>query len=84
LVKVPHASLLNLLTEREVVPELIQGACTAERLAGVLRGLLHDAAAVEAQRRGFREVMGMLRAPGGGAPSEVAAEAVRAVAERKI
>jgi lipid-A-disaccharide synthase len=75
LVKVPHASLLNLLTEREVVPEMIQEACTPERLANALRVLMDDAVVVETQRRGFREVLGMLRPPGG-MPSEAAAEAV--------
>lgn len=75
LVKVPHASLLNLLTGREVVPELIQEDCTPERLAASLRGLLGSGAAVEAQRAGFREVMGMLR-PAAGTPSDAAAAVV--------
>ena len=82
LVKVEHASLLNLLTGREVVPELLQEACTPERLAAVLRRLLDDAAA-EAQRAGFRDVLAMLR-PSVGAPSEAAADAVlRTAAARK-
>ncbi len=77
LVKVPHASLLNLLTAGEVVPELLQEACTAERLGSALRRLLDDAAAAEAQRAGFREALAMLRPPGG-TPSEAAAAAVLA------
>jgi lipid-A-disaccharide synthase len=37
LVKVKHVSLVNLLAGREVVPELLQGAMTPERIAAELR-----------------------------------------------
>ena len=40
LVQVPHASLVNLLAGREVVPEFLQEACTAANLAGAMRALL--------------------------------------------
>lgn len=75
LVKVPHASLVNLLAEREVVPERLQEACTPEALAEALLRPMLDPAAAAAQRAGFAEALAHLRAPEG-LPSEAAAEAV--------
>ncbi len=75
LVKVPHASLVNLLAEREVVPERIQHDCTPESLADALLRPMLDPAVAAAQRTGFAEALARLRAPEG-LPSEAAAEAV--------
>ena len=72
---VSHAALVNLLAQREIVPELLQEACTPERLAAAVRGLLDDPAAVEAQRSGFSDISAMLR-PDGQTPSGAAAAAV--------
>ena len=77
LIKVPHASLVNLLCAREVVPECIQENCTPERLTGALLPLLQNPASIAAQRQGFAETLARLRAPEG-APSEAAAKAVLA------
>ncbi|NBS43872.1 MAG: hypothetical protein EBT34_09115 [Acetobacteraceae bacterium] len=77
LIKVPHASLVNLLCAREVVPECIQENCTPERLTGALFPLLQNPASIAAQRQGFAETLARLRAPEG-APSEAAAKAVLA------
>lgn len=75
LVKVPHASLVNLLAEREVVPERLQEACTPEALAEALVRPMLDPATAAAQRAGFGEALAKLRAPEG-LPSDAAAEAV--------
>jgi lipid-A-disaccharide synthase len=75
LVKVPHASLVNLMAEREVVPERIQEACVPDALAEALLRPMLDPAAAAAQRAGFAEALAKLRAPAG-LPSEAAAEAV--------
>jgi lipid-A-disaccharide synthase len=75
LVKVQYAALVNLLARREVVPELIQEACTPDRLAAAIRQLLDDAAAADSQRAGFHEVLARLSPPGG-LPSDAAAAAV--------
>ena len=77
LVKVPHASLVNLLCGREVVPECIQEDCTPEKLTSALLPLLQDEAFIAAQRQGFAETLAKLHAPEG-APSETAAAAVLA------
>lgn len=81
MVKVRYASLLNLLAEREVVPELLQQDCTPDRLATTLRGLLLDPAAAAAQRAGFAATLPLLR-PSAGLPSRAAAEAVLALMEQ--
>ncbi len=75
LVNLRHASLVNLLAEREVVPECLLEECTPERLRAALRPLLDDAAARERQQAGFRQALDRLSPPQG-LPSEAAAEAV--------
>jgi lipid-A-disaccharide synthase len=75
LVKVPHASLVNLMAEREVVPERIQEACTPEALAEALLRPMLDPDVAAAQRAGFAEALAKLRAPEG-LPSDAAAAAV--------
>jgi lipid-A-disaccharide synthase len=42
LVDVPFFSMVNLLAEHEIVPELIQGDCTAARLSSEARALLES------------------------------------------
>jgi lipid-A-disaccharide synthase len=75
MIKVKYASLLNLLLDRPVVPELLQYDSRPDRLAAELHRLLADQTVVEAQRRGFHEALDMLR-PAAGSPSESAADAV--------
>jgi lipid-A-disaccharide synthase len=75
LVTVQYAALVNLLAQREVVPELIQQACTPDRLAAAVRTLLDDPEVAAAQRAGYREVLRLLRPPTG-VPSDAAAAAV--------
>jgi lipid-A-disaccharide synthase len=75
LVKVPYISIVNLLAERRVIPELVQEDCTPAKLSAELVRLLTDPAAAQAQRDGFAGVFSMLRPPGG-VPSEAAARAV--------
>jgi lipid-A-disaccharide synthase len=82
LVQVPHASLVNLLAEREVVPERIQGPCTPESLAEALLRPMLDPAVAAAQRVGFGEALAKLRAPEG-LPSEAAAVAVLRMLEAR-
>jgi lipid-A-disaccharide synthase len=80
LIRVPHASLVNLLAGREVVPERLQQDCTPEALAEALLRPMRDPAVAAAQRAGFAEALARLRPPGGGLPSEAAARAVLEVA----
>jgi lipid-A-disaccharide synthase len=75
LVKIKYASLLNLIAEREVVPELLQEACTPPQLAAALNDLLTDPAAAAQQRAEVAAPLAALR-PSHGLPSEAAARAV--------
>jgi lipid-A-disaccharide synthase len=74
-VRVKHASIVNLLLNRPVVPELLQYESRPDRLAAELHRLLTDQHAVAEQRQGFAEALTLLR-PASGTPSEAAAEAV--------
>ena len=56
LVDVPFYSMVNLLAGRRIVPELIQGDCTAERLAAEAERLLDDDEARETMRRELAEI----------------------------
>jgi lipid-A-disaccharide synthase len=78
LVRVPWVSLVNLLAEQTVVPELLQGAATAPALAHAARPLLTDAAVAARQRAAFELVRHRLGP--GGAASRVAAMALELVA----
>ncbi len=69
---------VNILLDRPVVPELVQGACRPGPLARALRALLFDEEAREAQRSAFRELAGKLSG-GGVRPSLRAAETVRQI-----
>ena len=83
LVKVAYFSLPNLLAQRPLIPELIQDAVTAERLAAAVEAYLDDKRATaqliaqfremhlslrrDAARQAAEAVMGMLNIPGGAA-----------------
>ncbi len=79
LITIPHVAMVNLLAGRAVVPELLQGECTPERLASALSALLTDAPAQAAQRDAFRAVMASLHPPGA-LPSDAAAASVLTLA----
>ncbi len=59
-VSVKYASLVNLLAEREVIPEYLQENCTAANLAAGVDRLLDSVEARAKQRQGFSEVLHML------------------------
>jgi lipid-A-disaccharide synthase len=80
-IHVPYIVLINLLLQREAVPELIQGACTPERLASALRPLLVDHTAREAQLRELDAAVRMLGL-GGEPPSIRAAHTILAIAQK--
>jgi lipid-A-disaccharide synthase len=75
MISVKHASLVNLLAEREVVPEFLQEDCTSERLAAGVEALLDSTEIRETQRQGFREVVHVL-GDAHPSPSERAAKVV--------
>jgi lipid-A-disaccharide synthase len=74
-VSVEHASLVNLLAGRSLVPEFLQEDCTPDRLAQAVDEILGSEQARAEQRRAFKEVVKALgdRTP---PPSERAAKVV--------
>ncbi|MEP6590741.1 MAG: lipid-A-disaccharide synthase [Gemmatimonadota bacterium] len=65
LITVRWASLVNLVADRGIVPELMQQAVTADALVAAVRPLLdREGTAACEQRRGFAEVRARLGGPG--------------------
>jgi len=60
LLRVPFYSMVNLVAEKQVIPELIQDRMTPENLASECLRLLQDEAARERMRQDLREVASRL------------------------
>jgi lipid-A-disaccharide synthase len=75
LIKTPYANLVNVLLNREAVPEFIQGKCTGDNLANALENLLEDIVVYEAQQSAADDAMKLLKA-GDLLPSDVAAKTI--------
>ena len=82
LIRVRHASLVNLLAGREILPEYLQDRATPDALAAGLLPLLTDPAAAQAQRDAAAAPLALLRAPDGLSPSQAAAAAVLRLLDR--
>lgn len=81
-VAVEHASLVNLLLGRQVVPEFLQEDCTGANIAEGVDALLSSAPARAAQQKDFAAVANALgsRTP---SPSERAAKVVLEIVQRR-
>ena len=77
-VKVRQVNLINLLLERPVVPELLRGACTPERIAAEIALLVRDERVRATHVAGYDEAMRRLGA-GDRSPSLRAADQVLAI-----
>jgi len=55
LMTVTHIALINILLQREAVPEFLQSRCTPENLAGAVETLFRDAAARTAQVEAMKD-----------------------------
>ncbi|HYH96833.1 lipid-A-disaccharide synthase [Hyalangium sp.] len=73
MLKVAHVALVNLLAGRRLVPELLQGDMTPERIAAEIRRVWGPGPPREEMLRGLEEVRGRLGGPGA---AERAAEVV--------
>jgi lipid-A-disaccharide synthase len=78
IVRVDYVHLVNLILEREAVPELIQQHCNPVRLAAEVERLLDEPATSEAQRQSCRQALQRLGL-GDVSPSRRAAEVVLSV-----
>jgi lipid-A-disaccharide synthase len=74
-VRVPHFAMVNLIAGREIVPELIQGDFTPDRVARECLALLEDPPRLALMRRDLAAVVDSLGGPG------ASARAARAVLE---
>jgi lipid-A-disaccharide synthase len=80
LVRVDRFAMVNLIAERDVVPELVQSEFTPQRVCAELQRLIPDGEARESMIAAFGEVRRRLRpSDAGGTASERAAQAVLAV-----
>ncbi|BBK42874.1 lipid-A-disaccharide synthase [Allostella vacuolata] len=79
---VRYATMVNLLMDRAIVPELLQEACTAAALADALESLLTDPAARERQRRDLAVAIGRLGLDGAPPSERAAAEVLSLMAAR--
>jgi lipid-A-disaccharide synthase len=77
IVKLPHYGMVNLVAGRQIVTELIQEACTPERVSDETFALLTDTARAATMREDLAEVVRRL---GGAGASQRAAQAVLATA----
>jgi lipid-A-disaccharide synthase len=80
--QVNHASIVNILLDRALIPEFLQDDCRADRLADAVARLLSDPAARAAQIEGAAPALAAL-GTGGEAPSRVAARTVLGVIAHK-
>lgn len=62
--KVPHISLVNLIADREVVPELVAEKMNADAIRCQLKPLLEDTPLRDAQLKGYDEIIDILGEPG--------------------
>lgn len=59
-IKVPYISLVNLIAQREVVPELVAHLMTVENMQKALRDILPDGTERERMLQGYAEIQTML------------------------
>ena len=83
IVKVRHIHLLNLILDRAVVPELIQGDCTPERLEREIERLLTDGTARQAQIEACQEGLRRLGLGGTSPGLRAADQVLKVIAERR-
>lgn len=76
MVRIPFVNLINLMCEREVIPEFLQERCTPEKLSEGLEVLFTDAQARAEQLAACEGALSQLRPAGGHHPDDAAAEAV--------
>ncbi|WP_341896876.1 lipid-A-disaccharide synthase [Ferrovibrio terrae] len=83
-ITIPYVGLVNILQQREIMPEFLQENCTAEKIAPALLALLTDPAARQRQIDGCAAVAAQLGAEDPVPPAHRAARAVLAVAARRL
>ena len=84
-IKVPYFAMVNLIAGERIVPELVQGDFTAERVVARLREILPDSPARTTMLEGLAKVKARLRSPSErGSAADRAADAVLTLASREV
>ena len=83
LIRVRYANLVNLILDREAVPERIQESCRADILSAELGNLLNSPEAVARQLDDCQKALKALSGDGEGGPALLAARAVLGVIKGK-
>ena len=84
LVKTPFYTMVNLVAERQVVPELMQRQMTGERIAAEALRLLRDAGARERMQADLADVRRRLSAAGPGEAPRRAAAIIQDILEGQV
>lgn len=82
LITTPYAGLINILQQREIMPEFLQENCNADAIAPALHRLLTDPTVRQAQIDGCTAIAAQLGADAEVTPSQRAARTILAVAGR--
>lgn len=64
LIQVRYMGLVNLIADREIVPELVQGQASPQNIAARVAAMLSDAAGLDRLRNQLRSAVGALGGPG--------------------
>ncbi|MGO9773049.1 MAG: lipid-A-disaccharide synthase [Roseiarcus sp.] len=84
-IKLPDSILLpNLILGERAIPEILQGDCTPQNLAGALAGLLRDGAARQGQLAALAKLDALMLGADDGAPSARAAREVLATIGARV
>ena len=75
-----YIGMPNVIMERIVVPEFLQGAIDPKKIAGIVTGLLRDDESVDSMKHSLRELKDRL---GGGGAIDRAAKAILEIAGKK-
>lgn len=75
-----YISLINILHQREVIPELLQDACTPLMLATAASQLLRYPELQAAQKAAMQQALAQLHAPDSRRPSDIAADVILGLA----
>lgn len=83
LVKVPYVSLVNILEEREITPELLQDRCEADNLGRHIYALLQNHEARARQIEGYRSALAKLHPPAAPGTSAAATKVLEIISRGK-
>ncbi len=80
MIKIKYASIINIIADKEVIPELLQNNFSASNIIQNIESLLHDG---NSQVEEASNILSSLRNPNGPAPSEIAASEIFKIAKNK-